>query len=440
MADIGEPTDLKAQVAAWLEAERERIWPLLQRAGLPPTQRVMSPIASDITRSGYTTSHQPRDVNPLTRRVFLDPADELHTRGGPAASLYATFKDQCWFQDGWMKPNFTQEPERWIDDHLLVPTAWQYLRTIARLDQGSPELAERLAEELLDFARSDNITLRTSLVLEQPRVETTLTVAGITMRPLTPEEIGRFGADRLASFEGGFLGPPRQTGTTMLEIVESQDKRAWREPGTQLRRLLLALQLCGVPVSGVGYASEREEPIANGTRGTPVPIPRYGPQVDLDLPQLSRAADVAARIPVAVERDPRKPEEIALSRFGSAHGDRTATDALIDLVVSLEALLLPREPEAELRFRLALYGAYATGAAAGERLTVFKQLARVYDTRSKIVHGSRVDAAELQDVVAVAKRLTARILLRGIDQGWPSQDELRAMALGGVDGVEDAGQ
>lgn len=63
------------------------------------------------------------------------------------------------------------------------------------------------------------------------------------------------------------------------------------------------------------------------------------------------------------------------------------------------------------------------------RAELYRQFKQVYDTRSKIVHGSRVGSPALQEIVKTAKLLTSRVLRRGLEAGWMSPDELLAATL-----------
>ncbi len=87
--------------------------------------------------------------------------------------------------------------------------------------------------------------------------------------------------------------------------------------------------------------------------------------------------------------DPKTPEELALRRFGMGCGRSGATDALVDFVIALEALLLPADRGAgttELAFRFRTHGAYLIANSPEERDPTFDALKRVYDLRSRQTH------------------------------------------------------
>lgn len=85
----------------------------------------------------------------------------------------------------------------------------------------------------------------------------------------------------------------------------------------------------------------------------------------------------------------RKQQRIALAlrRFTLAYERILPEDRLIDYMVALEALLLTREEQQELAYRLGLRGAALLGANPDARLEIFSRLRRAYTVRSNIVHG-----------------------------------------------------
>jgi hypothetical protein len=81
---------------------------------------------------------------------------------------------------------------------------------------------------------------------------------------------------------------------------------------------------------------------------------------------------------------------IPIQRLESALAQRSNhVDSAIDLGISLESLLLA--DEAELSFRLSLYGAWLLGVDSATRKTIFDELRMLYTCRSKAVHNGKVD-------------------------------------------------
>jgi hypothetical protein len=84
---------------------------------------------------------------------------------------------------------------------------------------------------------------------------------------------------------------------------------------------------------------------------------------------------------------------IAVSRFTSTTERQNPSDRLIDASIGLESLLLQGSND-ELSFRLALRGAWLLGQSANERSEIFGQLKKVYDSRSRVIHGGIQAPAE----------------------------------------------
>ncbi len=427
--------ELDDQLTDWLEREREGMFKFLTQYGIPPVERVMMPIATENSNGGLTIADEERDLNPLSTGLPFAglPWEKRVHAPSPAAALYAAFGGECWFQQSYMQPSFDDEPVRWIEQRLLEPVAWRYIRGVRRLDRPDEALARALAREILDLVSGDSVMVRTYVVLQSPRVKTALSSGPVTVRPLTPEELGQLHRFRPEDSESVLRPWGHMSGEAMLELTGARAKKEWPQPTGFVERVLLGFHLLGVPVAGGPTAFTREFPVPMGTSGKPIPMAPYGEATALTQAELDTAVRLAGRMSDSIAIDPRKAHEIALSRFLSAHGNRTPTDSLIDLVVALEAVLLPRESDGELSFRFALFGSFACGAVNAERPELYTQFKRIYETRSKIVHGSRVEGAALQETVRTAKVLTSRLLRRGLESGWMSQEELRAAVLSGSD-------
>ncbi len=87
-----------------------------------------------------------------------------------------------------------------------------------------------------------------------------------------------------------------------------------------------------------------------------------------------------------------KYPDMAIRRWvRSKRPDTTITDRFIDLRIALESLYLPNKPQTELRFRLALLGAWHLGTDFEERRRYFKLLKKAYDLGSAAVHAGHVE-------------------------------------------------
>lgn len=119
---------------------------------------------------------------------------------------------------------------------------------------------------------------------------------------------------------------------------------------------------------------------------------------------------------------------LAVSRWKMAkNGMRGLEDRLIDLRIALEALFLPAQPDQELKFRLAVSGAWFVGEDAEDRRRVWDTLRSAYDLSSTAVHGGDVrkqkkkgksSAKVLADGLTVCRKGILRVLNDGPITDW----------------------
>ena len=81
----------------------------------------------------------------------------------------------------------------------------------------------------------------------------------------------------------------------------------------------------------------------------------------------------------------RKSFAVPLSYFNKSHSNDWAAGQLLDLVVSLESILLQEQDE--LTFRLALRVANLLGRDEERRKQIYREIKGFYDVRSQVIHG-----------------------------------------------------
>ncbi len=126
-----------------------------------------------------------------------------------------------------------------------------------------------------------------------------------------------------------------------------------------------------------------------------------------------------------------KAVDMAIKRWiSSKRPGATLADRYIDLRIALEVLFLP-PGRGELRFRLALLGAWHLGADFEERRRYYKLLGKAYDFGSAAVHtGDVKDTPANRDTLAAAQRACRKgILKRLAETEQPGRDAVN-MALG----------
>ena len=115
---------------------------------------------------------------------------------------------------------------------------------------------------------------------------------------------------------------------------------------------------------------------------------------------------------------------VALSRWCRSNEPfKTLADQFIDLRIALEALYLRdfnRERNQEMRFRLALFGAWYLGNGFDQRKTIRMTLRDVYDTASGVVHGGEKGINVSNNaLLAEGQRLCRLGILKFVYEGPP---------------------
>ena len=137
--------------------------------------------------------------------------------------------------------------------------------------------------------------------------------------------------------------------------------------------------------------------------------------------------DRLEHIVLAMARQGEASIDVAISRWcKSKEGFRTLADRFIDLRVALEALYLKnfdRKNRGEMKFRLALYGAWYVGSDFAERKATRKTLGDAYDMGSRAVHGDPLPSTErivalLSRSQALCRRGILKFLEEGVQEDW----------------------
>jgi Apea-like HEPN len=133
---------------------------------------------------------------------------------------------------------------------------------------------------------------------------------------------------------------------------------------------------------------------------------------------------------------PRETLHIPLDRLDRAVRGDDLADRSIDLGIALEALLL-HEPgkqyQGELKFRLALHGAWLGGDDPQDRAEIQKTLKDVYDLRSRAVHTGRVEPNQKNyEMIERGTLLCKRLILKMIQAD--GRVEWSTLLLGGPTG------
>ncbi|MHC1623149.1 MAG: hypothetical protein ACXQTR_00990 [Candidatus Methanospirareceae archaeon] len=97
-----------------------------------------------------------------------------------------------------------------------------------------------------------------------------------------------------------------------------------------------------------------------------------------------------------IKREAFGPLGIALSRFELSYLRRRPVDKLLDLVISMEALFLKEGERMELAYKLSQRAALLLENEYSQRVSCKKDLKRLYNVRSKAVHGAQLHKLNIE--------------------------------------------
>jgi Apea-like HEPN len=431
---------LISEIARWLEDERRSCAAAARELGFPPSVPHSFPTATNVSEDSLGLEYREVDVSsttiPGTLHTIREGSRQSPRPTSPAASIWQTYGEKCMVWT--LQPAGNIASESWIESFLLEPILADYLRGLASLDEGNRQTAIALATGLLELVESDDVTLVTGVPVAGIRFdEDQLVLGDVTARRLSAEELGKLLHAHVPTVDSihsrrqvvpvNFIMTPERWA---LELRTRCSKKEQPQPTYFPARLLLALQLLGFELHGVGQGTQWTEPDSNLYQAWPqYRLPMRGSTRQCTTDELERAVRLAQKIPDEVFVMPRSSQEVALHRFLTGASADEAPDALIDYVISLEAALLQKDQE--LSLRLSLYGAAFLATDPLRRRSLFDKLRQLYSVRSDLVHGSKVPSP---DDVSVASRdgreLAAAILVKALEQGWPSRVRLLELAIG----------
>jgi hypothetical protein len=324
----------------------------------------------------------------------------------------------------------------------------EYLTGLRLLSSPDPELAHRIINGYLDYLEATEIDRIEEMSIggitppEQP-VESP--DGSIRVRALSSEELG---ANLNAIFGGAFGSndvdlsawleavnrfPQRPTEFVLGCSIRTRRRHRRNDAApekTFMRRIVLALQLLGYSISGRGTVLSWTEP---GPRAGDPPdvvlIPKQPEHEDREITAdvLIESGRLAELIPVTFDT-PQKREEVALHQFSVGAAHYAEADAVLAFMISLEALLVPGL-QGENAYRFRLNGAKFLADRRGDRKEIYGTLKKLYEVRSKLVHGAVPNEEELKKARREARELAARGLIKALTKGWPTAAQFEDAAL-----------
>jgi hypothetical protein len=325
----------------------------------------------------------------------------------------------------------------------LAPLATHYLQQLRSVGRPRPSLVATLASELDLLCDPSAVVHRTELAVGGMKLLRAITYRGVTLRPLSPLERGAFleAQEPLWSSdvsEPEEFVPPRpfdfHEPTALLSTESIRNRVRPKDESRLAQRVALAFFLSGVDISSDGVLVNYDRPrwaavgFAMGYSPFPVSKKFQVPGSDrlLTPREFRTIVDLAHEIP-PFGGEESSGHDIVLFRVLRGAGMHWQTSGFLDFAIALEAALLGGIQD-ELAYRFSLYGALFLRGDFDPGQT-FGRLKRIYDVRSRLVHGSPVSSesrtAAEQDAAELAKAVTRRAVL----QGWPDRVMLDREAM-----------
>jgi hypothetical protein len=446
---------LVEQLTDLLDNARARVALFFMAGGLAPTvtQKRLAVFANR-DGPGWHSEYVDVDANVLSLRVpvafpealadWLDDARSLSenvARRLPVAALPHMALPPPGLDLVGMDPGDLDEGEpaqRVLGQVILSATRW-YLTHTPSIATPDCEMAKIIATDTIKLLAAGEWQARQSVAILGLQPERDLMECdGNRLRLLSPLERGDFLSLEPRPHGMGSLGA-RSMMPCPSHLLEMD-----REAGPPNKigslptpPLLMALRLHQIEFAGPGVLVTYLLPewLSFGYSSKPLPMPP-GPSrtCTISQEQMAEACCTAGLLARYRFDSPERPSDLALHRFGLGCGRPDPADGLLDFVVALEALLLPYDQEvrlSDLSYRFRLHGAHFISDSCDERRSIFRTLRKLYEMRSRLVHGGKCPtAAETLTAANEARDLAARGLLKAVRTGFPNVEQFNQLALG----------
>lgn len=252
---------------------------------------------------------------------------------------------------------------------------------------------------------------------------------GVSIRPITKEELWEFGD----------IDPPNQpkpfeqmpTEKWNIVDIEIQRQRRWRSrvPDAIFEAVLAALVIASpgtIQVAPLRWSLDYGIRDWSRSGGFPIRrLGRWGGAYAVDTLQVSRIQSSWPRIREIMESQDHYLR-LPAKRLVDGGDRERPDDAILDYAIGLEVLLTEGTRD-ELKYRFALRGANILTWSGGNKRQCFDELQQFYDTRSSIVHGSRVNETKINSARSVGEKALRDIWWWFFAQDKPSLREATAI-------------
>lgn len=208
-------------------------------------------------------------------------------------------------------------------------------------------------------------------------------------------------------------------GDFKIEVLTSKDKANWGETGVEgtneVKQVLTALRLLKDSVVSIATLESGEPITWFPFTGKACQLLPPHPVGDLCLIKDHEAPELISLWETikSINYQNIPSLEIAIKRFNYTHEHKEREDALIDIMIGLEALYMKKDERDELRFKLALRVATFLEASEpilkGKKKVIFDAVYEAYKLRSNVVHGLKVPDAKIWECRIVKTYLSDSI-------------------------------
>lgn len=380
---------------------------------------------------------QPLLSQDVTRRVVAC-AGRLLQMGGAQLPFYSPFDSGGWVLAGPSErsPSYEEDPTEWVASHLLYPALQGHLELLRNFE-GLRPAGRRFADDVLTFLNRTDFVQNIIIPLAGIDIEAKrdqVSSGDVTLRRLSGVEQGVL-LEEWGIVGTSALSPGRSLPLVELRLSLSGPRNEPPPPDPQLvTRWMSAMQLYGLQPSGVlARIQTHPEWLLPGVESVPINVlawPREWQTVSAaTFSKIGAAAHELTKFHIG---EPRSAQDFALHRFTSGVARTSEADSVVDFVIALEALLLPEGMgHGDLSYRFHVHGAHYLTKAKHERAEIGDQLKKLYQLRSKLVHGGKYPPyADISAARIAAGEFARRGLLRAVTEGFPTAATFKAMALG----------
>ncbi|MFC9029185.1 hypothetical protein [Streptomyces arboris] len=333
-------------------------------------------------------------------------------------------------------PTYEDDPADWIRRNLLLPALYAHLKSLPSLKVASELHAEAFALEVLTFAKSSGMTYRTVAPVAGIQLEAATEIAlsnSVKLRPLTP-------AEERSLAEAQIKDPFGVSSLPLCALeVDHVTGRLETNPDTRpvVEPWLNAIQLLGHRIAGKRAKSRLFPEWAGfGTMQFPLNlrgiVQKWSTVTESDAAEISRIVRESQKYDLTQKKT--ATHALALHRYQLGMSKESDVESLLDFVISLEAILLPRDGQvghSDLSYRFKVHGAYYLASSVDERHEIYKRMGDLYNLRSVLVHGGKYpEAVMISTAQGDAEGFARKALNRALRQGFPQAQTFIDMVLG----------